>query len=219
MSQQNNTSPAVQGRSTKQTVRELPFTPDQRRSLRRCKWLITVEVVAVAVLIALRWFVGGWWITWPTGTSSGNPSDAGQKAPSSTQETVVGEFVAPEFDAGAVVGTPNVPAELGWAVLNISEGYTVHVCGILNADATGSVPVWFASEADNTVWVKLRLLDGEGKVLGETGILKPGEYVERMQLADGTHSCAVTLQIMGYEPETYYSAGSVGLATNLMVPN
>ena len=52
-------------------------------------------------------------------------------------------------------------------------------------------------------------------VLGETGLLKPGQYVELVQLNDKATSGDVTLQVMGYQPDTYYSAGSVGLATVL----
>lgn len=124
-----------------------------------------------------------------------------------------------EFEKNAVVGDPVVPSNLGWAELAIMDGGKVHVCGILNADFSGSLPVWFSSDANNTVWVKLRLLDADGNVLGETGILKPGEYVERMQLVEGTHSCSCTLLALLYEPDTYYIKQNVGLATNLSCPN
>lgn len=212
----NRSSTATAGRFEKKN-KELPFTKKQKRSLDRYKMVIAVEIILVVVLIALRWFVGGWWITWNTDFSaSKDPEGTGQQS-CSNQGTVVGEFQAPEFDPNAVIGVPTVNDNLGWAVLNISEGYNVHVCGILNADASGSLPVWFTSDADNTVWVKLRIVDEAGNILGETGILKPGEYVERVQLVEGAHSCAVALEIMGYEPETYYSAGSVSLATTLAV--
>lgn len=201
-----------------QTRKELPFTKKQKRTLQNYKLVAILEVAVIVVLIALRWFVGGWWITWDTtGASANNPS-GGQNG-TEPPETVYGDFNAPEFDPNAVVGVPTVDERLGWALLDIKEGYRVHVCGILQADASGSLPVWFSADENNTVWVKLRVLDENGNVLGETGVLKPGEYVERMQLVEGVHSCKVTLQVMGYEPETYYSAGSVGLATNLIVTN
>lgn len=216
MSEQKYTSSAaVKGRYSRQS-KELPFTRAQRKAIDRYKMIIILEIVAIIVLVVLRWFIGGWWITWDTGSNSGKKPATNQND-ISTQETVIAEFTAPEFDPNAVAGVPTVDENLGWAALNISEGYNVHVCGVLNADATGSLPVWFTSDADNTVWVKLRVLDEDGNVLGETGILKPGEYVERLQLKDVSSSCMVTLQVMGYEPETYYSAGTVGLATNLVI--
>lgn len=211
----NRSSAAVEERAAERTPRELPFTKKQRKSLNRHKMLIAVEIVLIVVLVVLHWFVGGWWINWNTGVSSGD--DGNSKENTSQQGTSSGDFNAPPFEPNAVVGVPTVDESLGWASLDISEGYSVHVCGVLTADANGSLPVYFASDADNKVWVKLRLLNGDGETIGETGILKPGEYVAMLQLNEGIGSCPVTLQVMGYEPETYYSAGSVGLATNLVV--
>lgn len=131
--------------------------------------------------------------------------------------TIVGEFTPPPFESNAAFGVPEVDDTLGWSELNIRPGYIVHVCGVLRADADGTVAVWFSSDAENDVWLKLRLLNADGETIGETGLLKPGEYVERMTLLDSAAPGDVVLKVMGYEPETYYSAGSVSLATTLTV--
>ena len=66
------------------------------------------------------------------------------------------------------------------------------------------------------VWLKLRVLTADGTLLGETGLIRPGEYIKSVSLTseveDGT---AIKLKIMAYEPDTYYSAGSVTLNTIL----
>ena len=66
--------------------------------------------------------------------------------------------------------------------------------------------------------IKLRVLDAQGDTLGETGLIRPGEYVQSVALdalpEDGD---AVTLKLMAYEPETYYSGGSVSLKTTVMM--
>lgn len=188
------------------------YTKEQKKTIRNYKVVIAVEVVAVLFLIAARWIWGGWWINW-------NTSDTvltGETTESS--ETKVGEFVAPEFDPAAVEGTPDVDESLGWSALTIDEGYVVHVCGVLNANEDRTLPIWFSSDADNTIWTKLRILDTDGNMIGETGLIRPGEYVELVQLTDAAVSGNVTLQVMGYEPDSYYSAGSVGLATTLHMP-
>lgn len=136
---------------------------------------------------------------------------------SAQKQTTIGEFTPPPFESAAAYGVPEVEADLGWSELSVRQGYVAHVCGVLRADADGSVAVWFSSDKDNEVWLKLRLKNAQGETLGETGILKPGEYVERMKLEDGAQSGTVVLQIMGYEPETYYSAGSVSLETELTI--
>ena len=131
------------------------------------------------------------------------------------QTTVVGEFTPPPFESAAVSGVPEVDDTLGWSELSVRPGYVAHVCGVLRADADGNAAVWFSSDADNNVWLKLRMKNADGETIGETGILKPGEYVEKLQVNDKAGNGDVRLYVMGYEPETYYSAGSVSLATKL----
>ena len=117
------------------------------------------------------------------------------------QTTIVGEFTPPPFESAAAFGVPEVDESLGWSELSVREGYVAHVCGVLRADADGSVAVWFSSDADNEVWLRLRLKNADGETLGETGVLKPGEYVETMQLNNKAKSGDVILQILGYETE------------------
>lgn len=107
---------------------------------------------------------------------------------------------------------------MGWSLLTIKEGFEIHVCGVLRADENGVVPLYLTSDAGNNVWVKIRLLDANDNNIGETGLLLPGEYVENVQLNDKAKSGEVKLQVMGYEPKTYYSAGTVALQTTLTMP-
>ena len=126
-----------------------------------------------------------------------------------------GEFTPPTFEPAAVSGMPEVDDE-AWAELPVRDHYVIRVCGELHTDADGNARVWFYSDKGNEVWVKLRICDAENYIIGETGILKPGEYVETVALKrvpeDGSD---VVMYVMGYEPETYYSAGSVTLATTV----
>lgn len=139
-------------------------------------------------------------------------------APWKQQKIVMGEFTPPPFDPAAVSGVPEVDESLGWSDVPIRAGYAVKVCGELRANPDGSLPIWFYADSGNTVWVKLRVLDEKGDRLGETGLLRPGEYVELVQLNEKAVSGKVTLHIMGYEPETYYSAGAINFETVLQMP-
>ena len=48
--------------------------------------------------------------------------------------------------------------------------------------------------------------------MGETGLIKPGEYVKNVTLSKTLDAGEkIKLKIMGYETETYESAGSVSL--------
>ena len=126
------------------------------------------------------------------------------------------EFVPPPFENEAVAGIPNVPDGLGYSEL-WQEGmtYRFSVCGNVVMDGADAT-VYFTNPSVNDVWLKLRVLDKNGKILGETGLIKPGEYVESVTLCreieEGT---AIVLKIMGYEPETYHSVGAVSLKTSI----
>ena len=130
------------------------------------------------------------------------------------KEAQRGEFVPPAFEAAAVTGTPEVPDGLGYsAPYQDGMAYRFAVCGNVLMDDRQAL-VYFANPAENETWTKLRIYDENGNVLGETGLIKPGEYVQyvmlNQELAPGT---PIKLKIMGYEPDTYLSAGSVVLNT------
>lgn len=125
-----------------------------------------------------------------------------------------GEFTPPAFDTSAEVGVPEVSPDLGWYTPQ-AEGLAlkVSVCGeVIIKD--GKADVYFTNYAENDEWMILRIIDEEGNILAETGIIKPGEYIKTVEFdtvpSDGQ---TITHKIMAYEPETYYSAGSLTLET------
>ena len=124
------------------------------------------------------------------------------------------EFTPPPFDVGAVVGTPSVPKGLGWQELD-AQAYLVGICG--NFIPKGNAAdVWLTNPESNAVWLKVRVLDEKGNILGETGIVKPGEYVQSVTLDTVPKTGKpIVLKIMAYQPETYYSEGAVSLATKV----
>ena len=134
-------------------------------------------------------------------------------APPKTEQ---GAFVPPAFEESAIEGAPNVPEGLGYSA-PFQEGmaYRFAVCGNVIMEGNRAL-VYLTNPAENDAWIKLRIFDESGNMLGETGLLKPGQYVQYLtlttELDPGT---PVRLQIMGYEPESYTSAGSVVLNTQI----
>lgn len=125
------------------------------------------------------------------------------------------QFVPPSFDESAVVGPPAIAeGENGYGVLDAKGVYKVGVCGAVKV-ADGKADVWFTSPAENTVWLKLRVQDKKtGEILGETGLIKPGEYVQSVTFFEApAKGTAIVLRVMSYEPESYYSRGEVTLNT------
>ena len=127
-----------------------------------------------------------------------------------------GEFVPPAFESTAIQGVPEVPEELGYtSPYREGMAYRFSVCANVTMDGRVAT-VYFTNPAENTVYLKLRVLDGNGEILGETGLLKPGEYVRVVELCEALDAgTQIQLKIMSYEPDTYLSAGSVVLKTEI----
>lgn len=126
----------------------------------------------------------------------------------------MGEFVPPSFDEAAQTGIPVVPDGLGWQELD-ATAFKVSVCGKIIPNGV-SADVWLTNPENNTVWLKLRVLDKNGTILGETGLIRPGEYVQTVTLDTMPKAgTSIVLKLMSYQPDTYYSEGAVTLDTTI----
>lgn len=125
-------------------------------------------------------------------------------------------FVKPSFDPAALSGQPSgeIP---GYDIKDIDGHYRVGLTAHLVLE-DHKVAVFLTSLPDNRVWVKARILDGRGELVGETGLVKPGYYVKDIDLGDRVlePGTSVVLKVMAYEPETYYSAGSFSVQTEIL---
>ena len=122
-------------------------------------------------------------------------------------------FAPPPFEPMARTGTPAVPEEAEYRELDAGM-FRVGLCGKVRV-REGMAEVGFANPAANSVWLRLRILDEEGNILGQTGLLRPGEYVDGMPVGEIPAGMPVVLKVMAYEPETYHSAGAVALHTRI----
>lgn len=126
-------------------------------------------------------------------------------------------FDPPPFEKNAVRGVPEAPEELGYSTLDVEAGYSVGLCSNLTAK-DGAVDIYLTNPETNTLWLKVRIYDSAGNILGESGILKNGEYVKSVALSSvPSERSDVKLKIMGYEPKKYTSRGAVELNTVLKV--
>ena len=129
-------------------------------------------------------------------------------------QTEMGEFTPPPFESSAVVGAPTVPDGLGWQELD-AQAYKVGICGKFIPKGN-TADVWLTNPESNTVWLKVRVLDEKGNTLGETGLIKPGEYVQSVSLSAVPETgTPIVLKIMAYQSDTYYSEGAVDFNTTI----
>ena len=78
--------------------------------------------------------------------------------------------------------------------------------------------IWLTNPESNTIWLKLRILDEDGEILGETGLIRPSEYVQSVTFDTvPAPGATISMKVMAYEPETYHSGGAVTLNTVVQV--
>lgn len=132
------------------------------------------------------------------------------------------EFVPPSFDKGAFRGTPNVPEDKAKSYLKVYKdgmSFSAYVCGEVVIDK-GYADIYFTNPEENSLWMKLRIFDSKGNVIGETGLIKPNEYIQTVRFDTlPENGEEITMKIMTYEPDTYYSGGAVPLRTQAIVKN
>lgn len=126
------------------------------------------------------------------------------------------KFTPPPFDKAAVSGVPEVEDEsLGYATLALREGFIMHACSNPIVE-NGEAVVYFTADENNTVWVRLILMTEDGEQLGSTGLLRAGEYVRSITLSrEISEDMPIVMKFLSYEPETYYSQGSVDVNVTL----
>ena len=123
-------------------------------------------------------------------------------------------FTPPPFDPAAQTGTPDVPESAGYGELDAGD-FKFYAAGNLTAK-NGKTDIWLTNPEENNIWLKVRLLDKDENILGESGLIKPGEYIQSIELDEIPQGISsVTLKIMAYTPDTYQSAGAIALTTDL----
>lgn len=106
-------------------------------------------------------------------------------------------------DTAAHYGTLEIPLSTG------SCKVSMDATPKLNVD---QLDVYFTNSAENTMGLKLVIFNGEDQVIGESGIVRNGEYVESVKLNE-KHSDGEQLKakILTYETDTNYSLGSASV--------
>lgn len=127
------------------------------------------------------------------------------------------KFAIPEFDENVVDGYPEIDVDLNhFQAVSIDDGYTVSMCGKPSIDEDYRIYLYFTSPSDNVVWLRYIIYDNNGKELGESGVIKPGQYLKfsklKRKLEEGE---TVIVKVISYEPETYYSHGSANIKINV----
>lgn len=125
-------------------------------------------------------------------------------------------FTPPKFEKKAENFSEEEIKEKKYNVLNAGDGYQVGICGEPE-EKDGKVMVCFVNLPENTVWLQLRILNQNGEQIAKSGIIKPGQWLKEIKLEHplNQEKMSITMEVRGYEPDTYYSAGKLSLKTIL----
>jgi len=122
-------------------------------------------------------------------------------------------FKKPEFDKNAI---ENISSNIDYQskIIKVTDNYSLYIEPepIINDNY---LMINLISLETNNIWLKVRVLK-ENEVVAETGLIKPGEYLEKVQLKKKLDvNDEVVYMIMGYEKDSYFSAGSIKLNTRI----
>ena len=120
------------------------------------------------------------------------------------------DFVPPKMDTSSKSGTPKYVEELGYKNLKMSDDYNVAIAGKPKIDKK-DLFVYFTSDKSSKYLFKLRVYKND-ILVAETGLIEPGHYIDRVGVGNKIKAGDnISFKIMGYEYDTYYSAGEVFL--------
>ena len=121
------------------------------------------------------------------------------------------EFDPPSFDKAAISGLPtDVPEELNYGSPSTQSEFKFSLCGTPEVTEDNRLRIYFTSPATNKVWLLIKIYDTEGALIGESGLLRPDEYVEHVQLErEVARGSDIVIKVLSYEVDTYYSKGTI----------
>ena len=118
-------------------------------------------------------------------------------------------FDKPLFDKNAMEGIPTVNSDLGYELLNPEGLYSVSLCGnpIIKDN---KLKIYLTSSPENDIYIKARIYKND-KLVGESGLIKPNEYIEYINVKNIKSGDTINVKVMGYEKNSYYSAGVINI--------
>ena len=119
----------------------------------------------------------------------------------------------PEYDKGVESGMPSLDKDkFGYSILEVADDYKIQICG-LPANDGQNIDLYLTNLKTNNVWFRAEIYDANANLLGSSGVIKQGKYVKTVTLDEPLkeRETPVSVKIIGYEPGSWVSKGSVSL--------
>lgn len=128
-------------------------------------------------------------------------------------------FVPPEWEPDAQTGIPEPDKKMNYGSITAPAGFSVGLCGTMYQQEDGSLLLYLTNPESNDVNIQCQIQNEAGTILYKSGVLKPGEYLERMNLLAEipNEAMPVKIDLYGFERDTWYSKGTISL-DNVLQP-
>lgn len=126
--------------------------------------------------------------------------------------TKKGQFIIPEMEKNVIYGKPdNLPKEYMYQEAKVNDNYIVYLC-VVPIFKDNILTLYFTSSEVNKGLIKIQILDSNKNVIGESGLINPNSYIKEITLIrELENKEMITINVMNYEKETYYSLGEIKL--------
>lgn len=122
-------------------------------------------------------------------------------------------FVAPEQEPNATKGVPDTDDPDYASIEDEGLPFKTAICGMPKRSDDG-LTVYFTNPETNEGPLMLQVLDENGLILAQTGLVDPGYYLKEIDV-DLDSGKEITMKVNGYSKTGYYSIGSFELQTQV----
>ena len=129
-----------------------------------------------------------------------------------------GVYVPPEFEINAMNGTPLPDEHFMYGTIETDYGFAFSMSTNLYQQEDGSVYVYFTNDDDNNVNMMCEVINEEnGKTYYKSGVITPGQYIEKLapSMKFPNEAFAAKIMIYSFEEGTWYSAGTVEISATV----
>ncbi len=125
---------------------------------------------------------------------------------------IKGEFIPPKMDDNYIIGKPvGVSKECIYQEAKVNDEYIVYLCASPLFE-NNKLNLYFTSSKNNKGLIKIKILDLNNKIIGESGLIEPDSYLKDIYISKKLiNNERITVRIMHYEKKTYYSLGELKL--------
>ncbi|MEG1578974.1 MAG: hypothetical protein RR336_09445 [Oscillospiraceae bacterium] len=128
-------------------------------------------------------------------------------------------YTPPPFEPTAVEGVPTPPDDMGYGEISAEGGFAFSIAGTMYQQEDSSLLIYFTNPEYSEANLQCEIKNEKGDILYKSGVIRPGEYVERLQPQTKLKNEAtkIELNVYAFAPETWYSKGTINLQ-NVLQP-